>query len=94
MSNERSFTPSIYTESFLKRNPTLVADFGDLFGVRLYECPYFGDERPLTAVVNCSDFIQRTWITCIWDVSDKTDAAIQTADFLKDLMNRRPDCFQ
>ena len=89
-----NYYPSDATELFLKHKPTLVADFGELLGVRLYECPHFGDERPLKAVVNCSGFILRTVPTLIHDVSDKSDAAIQVADFKRELMNERPEWFE
>lgn len=98
MSNEqnkhtRFYSPSPATEGFLKHKPTLVADFGELFGVWLYECPHFGDERPLKAVVNCYDFHQRTFATPIWDASDRADTAVQVTDFLKALMKERPEFF-
>ena len=89
-----NYYSSSATELFLRNKPTLVADFSELLGVRLYECPHFGDERPLKAVVNCEGNILRTVQTSIHDLSDKSNAAIQVADFKRELMNERPEWFE
>ena len=53
-------TRNIKREALFKRNPELLAVVG---GIKFYDCPIHGDERPLIAVTDTA-----CGYSCFWDV--------------------------
>lgn len=73
-----------HAKRFLEREPTLIKDFSDVFGCKLFENPIFGSDAPLIALVCCGDLKQRVYNTEIYnEYYDEDELWSAVFDFVK-----------